>query len=165
MSLIKYNVNYYAVFSIVYAYIVILIYQLCYNRITIFRLRPMVNVCPEQIAIFRHPLYISHTQLGPLACVVTYIRISYDMFLCRNLAFIQLVQQQRDRIFAVPKPAVHNLSTCLELLKGSLDTISGWWHCRKWGRAENSTLLYTYPICREPTGIYITFINISTTHF
>ena len=30
----------------------------------------------------------------------------------------QIVQQQRDQIFEVPKPAVQHLSTCLELFLG-----------------------------------------------
>ena len=30
---------------------------------------------------------------------------------------------------------------------------------------ENLTLLYTYPIFREPTAIYMASINISNTHF
>ena len=41
---------------------------------------------------------------------------------------------------------------------------SGWWHCRKWGRAENLILLYTYPTFRENIRLNMIFASFSLYH-
>ena len=61
---------------------------------------------------------------------------------------LPLVQQKREHIFQLPKPAVqHFLSTCLELFPW-VSRYRIW--LMTW--AENLPLLYTHPIFREPTG-------------
>ena len=81
-----------------------------------------------------------------------------------NLLLYHIVQQQRVQIFGVSKPAVQHLSTCLELFSGISRSKSGWWHCRKWGRAENLTLLYTYPIFRKNICLSMIFASFSLYH-
>ena len=76
----------------------------------------------------------------------------------------QLVQQQRDQIFEIPKPAVQHLSTYPKLFPG----ISGY---RIWlmtlpemGAGWEFDIFYTYPIFRENILLNMIFASFALYH-
>ena len=77
---------------------------------------------------------------------------------------LPIVQQQKDQIFVVPKPAVQHLSTCLELFSEISRYIIWLMTLPEMGAGWAFEIVYTYTIFRENIRLNMIFASFSLYH-